>query len=105
MDIFQKILFDGRGLSDNHQEETKPDATSKVSHIKYIPPKYKADVEALQLYCGDSFAEGITIEMSLQEALEVMPKERRRVDAYDSLAKYLDSEWNIKLTIKSIKTK
>ncbi|MFR9585324.1 MAG: hypothetical protein SNI20_04275 [Rikenellaceae bacterium] len=105
MDIFQKILFDGRGLSDNHQEETKPDATAKISHTRYIPPKHKADVEALQLYCEDSFAEGIAIEMSLQEALEVMPKERRRVDAYDSLAKYLDSEWNIKLTVKSIKTK
>lgn len=105
MEIYQQILFDGRDSSNIHQEETKPDATTKISHTRYIPPKHKADIEALQLYCGDSFTEGIAIEMSLQEALEVMPKERRRVDAYDSLAKYLDSEWNIKLTVKSIKTK
>lgn len=105
MNIFQHILFEERGFSDNHREETTPDAASKVSHKKYIPLKHKTDIEALQLYCGESFTEGVHIEMSLEEALEVMLKERRRVDAFDSLAKYLEAEWNIKLTVKSLKSK
>ena len=66
-----------------------------------IPVKFKADIETLQeLYPGDT-----EITLTLREALEIIPRDRRRVDAYDTLARWMKENMGIELIVKSQKTK
>ena len=78
---------------------------SNKTFPKPIPEKYRKDVEALQDKYGDAFKTGLCISITLQEALSIMPRERRRIDSYRGLQSYLKKDWNITLTIKSQKTK
>ena len=66
-----------------------------------IPEKFKDDIQKLQKYCGVELRSGLCIEIELSELLEILPRERRRKDAYDKLVKFLADEMNIKLNIKS----
>ena len=66
-----------------------------------IPVKFKADIETLQkLYPGST-----EITMTLREALEKIPRDRKRVDAYETLAKWMKENMGIELIVKSQKTK
>ena len=87
----------------------KKDSTEPIPE-KYstepIPEKYKKDVAALEGKYGNlSSLTGLSISLTLKEALEIMPRNRRRVDAYDGLKNYLKKQYGITLTIKSQKTK
>lgn len=70
-----------------------------------IPEKYQRDIEALRQKYGDAFKTGLCINLTLQEALSIMYRERRRIDSYSGLVSYLKKEWDITLTITSQKTK
>lgn len=70
-----------------------------------IPEKYQRDIEALRNKYGDAFKTGLCINLTLQEALSIMHRERKRIDAYSGLVSYLKREQGITLTIKSQKTK
>lgn len=70
-----------------------------------IPEKYRKDVALLRSKYGDAFKTGFCINLTLQESLSIMPRERRRVDSYRGLQSYLMKEWDITLTITSRKTK
>ncbi|RHA95285.1 hypothetical protein DW910_16900 [Bacteroides eggerthii] len=70
-----------------------------------IPEKYQRDIEALRQKYGDAFKTGLCINLTLQEALSIMHRKRKRIDAYSGLVSYLKKEWNITLTITSQKTK
>lgn len=77
----------------------------KTATTHIIPEKFREDIAALTDYIGEErFKSGLTIEVSLSELLGIVPRNRRRTDAYDSLAKYLKSELGITLTIKSQKS-
>lgn len=80
------------------------DKQKSTTHI--VPEKFREDVAALTKYVGEErFKSGLTIEVTLAELLNVVPRSRRRSDAYDTFAKYLKSELDITLTIKNkIKT-
>lgn len=79
------------------------DTQKTTTHI--VPEKFREDVAALTKYIGEErFQKGLSIEVSLSEILDIAPRTRRRKDAYDSLAKYLKSELDITLTIKSQKS-
>ena len=65
-----------------------------------IPTKFKDDVERLTTYSGTKLKRGMTMELTLQELLEVCPRERKRSDAYGKLIDYLASELGVVLTIK-----
>ena len=93
-------LFGGshqEGRSDNALPNVIEEKESKV----IIPEKFKDDVERLESYCGVELKSGFCIEIELSELLEILPRERRRKDSYDKLAKFLEAEMNIKLIIKS----
>lgn len=45
--------------------------------------KYDSDIEALKQKYGVKFKSGLCIEIELSELMEVLPRERRRKDAYD----------------------
>lgn len=67
--------------------------------------KYEQDITALKEKFGNSFITGLCIKITLKEALDMMPRNRKRVDAYDGLTRYLQEEYGITLTIYSQKTK
>ena len=78
---------------------------SNKTSPKSIPEKYRKDVALLRSKYGDAFKTGFCINLTLQESLSIMPRERRRVDSYRGLQSYLMKEWDITLTITSRKTK
>lgn len=80
---------------------------SNKTSPKPIPEKYKKDIAALERYydCELSSLTGLCINLTLQDALFIMPRERKRIDAYKGLQSYLKKDWDITLTIKSRKTK
>ena len=78
-----------------------PDVIEEKEHIVIIPEKFKDDIQKLQDYCGVELRSGLCIEIELSELLEILPRERRRKDAYDKLVKFLAEEMNVQLTIKS----
>ena len=48
---------------------------------------------------------GVRIELSLQEALKLFPRKRKRVDAYSKLIRKVREEYNTELIITSRKKK
>ena len=87
--------------SQNGRSDCAPDVIEEKEHIVIIPRQFKDDVERLCNYCGVELKSGLCIEIELSELLEILPRERRRKDAYDKLVKFLADEMNIKLNIKS----
>ena len=77
-----------------------PDVIDKSTQV-IIPEKFKDDIQKLQDYCGVELKSGLCIEIELSELLEILPRERRRKDAYNRLVKFLAEEMKITLTIKS----
>ena len=104
--LISKILGLEREPMPNRQDTfTAPDVTEKAVSSGPVPEKYQRDIEALQGKYGDAFKTGFCINLTLQEASSIMPRERRRIDVYSGLVSYLKKEWDITLSIKSQKTK
>ena len=90
----------------NRLETAAPSVIVKKDSTEPIPEKYKKDIAALQEKYGNlSSLAGLSISLTLKEALEIMPRNRRRVDAYEGLKNYLKRECGIELLIQSQKTK
>ena len=104
--LINKILGVEREPIPNRQDTfTAPDVTEKAVSSEPIPEKYQRDIEALRQKYGDAFKTGLCINLTLQEALSIMHRERKRIDAYSGLVSYLKKEWDMTLSIKSQKTK
>lgn len=105
--LINKILGVEREPIPNRQDTfIAPDVTEKAVPHEPIPEKYQRDIEALRQKYGDAFKTGLCINLTLQEALSIMPRvKRRRIDSYRGLQSYLMKEWDITLTITSQKTK
>lgn len=105
-DFIIRLLGAEKSSSSNRLENAVPSVSVKKDSNKPIPEKYKKDIAALQEKYGSlSSLSGLSISLTLKEALEIMPRNRRRVDAYDGLKSYLKKQYGITLTIKSQKTK
>lgn len=107
-EYINRVLESERGLVSNRQEENikaVPDVTEEktATEIK-IPKKYQNDIETFREIYGENFKTGLCIDLTLKEALEIIPRERKRTDAYTGLVSYLSKELGIKLTIKSQKS-
>ena len=66
--------------------ETPPDSIEAVGEVKdgsKRSDKYDSDVKALKERYSVEFETGLCIEIELSELLEILPRERRRKDAYD----------------------
>lgn len=64
--------------------------------------RYEADIKALMSLYG----EGVTsIDIELQDLLKIVPRNRKRIDAYDGLRSYLMKNYGLRLNITSQKTK
>ena len=75
----------------------------KSGIIRTCSEKYQRDIEALRQKYGDAFKTGLCINLTLQEALSIMHRERKRIDAYSGLVFLSEKDWNITLTITSQK--
>lgn len=105
-EFINQILGDERVVVPSHQEnKAEPDVIEeKTAEIK-IPKKYQEDIESLKgIYQGD-FKTGLCINLTLQDALKILPRERKRVDAYRGLVSFLKEKMGIELNIKSQKSK
>ena len=90
----------------NRLEKAAPSVIVKKDSTEPIPEKYKKDIAALQEKYGNlSSLSGLFVSLTLKEAIKIMPRNRRRVDAYEGLKNYLKKQYGITLTIKSQKTK
>ena len=81
-------------------------AAPSVIAKKDSTEKYQKDIAALEEKYGKlSTQTGLSINLTLKEALSLMPRNRKRIDAYAGLMSYLKREYGITLTITSQKTK
>ena len=82
-----------------------PDVITDKENTVIVPDKFKKDIEALQNYTGRKLESGLCIKVDLSELLTVIPRERKRTDAYNTLVQYLQDEFVIDLIINSKKHK
>ena len=95
-------LFSGEvEYPENRQDCVSPDVIEKKANTVIVPDKFKADVEALENYIGHSLENGLCIKVDLAELLTVIPRERKRADAYNTLRRFLKNEFGIDLIINS----
>jgi hypothetical protein len=105
-EFVKQILGAERHSVSNRLENAEPSVSVKKDSNEPIPEKYKKDIAGLEKKYGSlSSLTGFSISLTLKEALEIMPRERRRVDAYEGLKNYLKKAYRIELAIKSQKTK
>ena len=86
---------------ESRQDCVSPDVIEKKASTVIVPDKFKADVEALEKYIGRNLENGLCIKVDLAELLTVIPRERKRADAYNSLRRFLKNEFGIDLIINS----
>ncbi len=101
--FFSQIKTEGLGnpLPEKREIRISAETTGRI-----IPQKYQSDVESLRNYVGaENFKLGSVLSIKLSELLTVIPRERRRIDAYKGLVQYLANEQGIILNITSRKTK
>lgn len=99
MELLQILL----GESDNFLRGSAPDEKCVATFKTDLTP-IEQDVMSLKQYIGETgFKSGLYIDITLQDLLSVVPRKRRRTDAYTTLVRHLNDEYNINLTIKSNK--
>ena len=82
-----------------------PDVITNKVNTVIVPDKFKRDIEALETYIDRKLESGLCIKVDLYELLTVIPRERKRTDAYKTLVKFLKDEFGIDLIINSKKQK
>ena len=106
IDFISRILGAEKvSVSNRLENDAEPSVIVTKDSNRPIPEKYRKDVALRQSKYGDAFKTGFCIILTLQEALSIMPRDRKRVDSYAGLISYLKREQGITLTIKSQKTK
>lgn len=85
---------------------SKDGANVEENHRVIIPKEFEGDVKALCDYAGiNVLNRGMTIRMTLQEILSIIPKTRRRIESYKTIIKFLNEEMGVALELTSRKTK
>ena len=85
------------------QGKGTPDRPWACKDVSEKASKYSDDIKALTEKYGE-LKTGLCIEIELSELLNVIPRERRRIDAYRGLISHLHEKYGVTLTIKSRKT-
>lgn len=77
-------LFCGSELQKGRLDSSIPpsEIVEKENTAVIIPRQFKDDVERLCNYCGVELKSRLCIEIELSELLEILPRERRRKEAY-----------------------
>ena len=115
LDLFLKLFGEGSTVSTKHQNDTaagddidiKERAVIGESFVPAIRepepiPEMKDDIDPEILLLAKTYGpltNGVKIELSLQEALQLFPRQRKRSDAYKGLIKKVGEQFNAELTI------
>ena len=84
------------------KKETDEKNKTSCEVVPFTPEKFEFDIFKLKVYVGEiNFRQGLVIETSLSELLEICPRERRRTDSYAALVKFLREELDIELNISN----
>lgn len=102
IELIQEALGSERHTSHTTSIKTEMSHTdTDAISVIIVPDEFKSDIENLKAHIGvRHWKSGLQITLSLQELLQICPRERKRSDAYGKLIKYLADEWKISLTIK-----
>ena len=100
-----KLFSDEVQYSGNRLDCVSPDVNINKANTVIVPDKFRKDIEALEDYTGRKLESGLCIKVDLSELLTVIPRERKRTDAYNTLVQYLRDEFGIELIINSKKQK
>lgn len=100
-----KTLSDEVQYSESRLDCVSPDVNINKANTVIVPDKFRKDIEALEDYTGRKLESGLCIKVDLSELLTVIPRERKRTDAYNTLVQYLKDEFGIDLIINSKKQK
>ena len=100
-----KLFSDEVQYSGNRQDCVSPDVNVNKENTIIVPDKFKEDIAALENYIGRKLESGLCIKVDLSELLTVIPRNRKRTDAYKTLVKFLKDEFGIDLIINSKKQK
>ena len=90
---------------ESRQDGVSPDVNGRKANTVIIPAKFKDDIKALEDYAGRKLESGVCIKVDLAELLTVIPKERRRADAYNALVQFMRNELGVDLIISSSRKK
>ena len=104
--LAQDYIFRAYSVNNNKTEQTKTKINSSNKPQKKKEDnsdKYKKDVEVLEKRFG-TLNPGMTLILTLQEILQILPRNRKRSDTYNGLVKHLQSR-GVTLTINSLKKK
>lgn len=97
------MLSDEAQYSEGRQDSVSPDVTVNKANTIIVPDKFRKDIEALEEYTGRKLESGLCIRVGLSELLTIIPRERKRADAYNTFVQYLKDEFGIDLIINSKK--
>lgn len=100
-----KTFSDEVQYSEGRLDCVSPDVNVNKVNTVIVPDKFRTDIEALENYTGSKLESGLCIRVDLSELLTVIPRERKRTDAYNTLVQYLKDEFGIDLIINSKKQK
>lgn len=113
LELFLKLFGEGSTVSTKHQNDTAAGDDIKeraVTEESFVPairesepvPEMKDDIDPEILLLSKTYGpltNGMKIELSLQEALQLFPRQRKRSDAYKGLIKKVKEQFNVELTI------
>lgn len=106
--VIQNLIYKLTGeveYPEDRLDRVSPDVITNKVNTVIVPDKFKRDIEALETYIGRKLESGLCIKVDLSELLTVIPRERKRTDAYNTLVKFLKDEFEIDLIINSKKQK
>lgn len=103
-DFFRNIMFGERSTVTTDRQEksiiTPDDSNKSVMRVDNEKPTTILDPELeLLVEKFGPLKKGQTIELTLQEALQVWPRERKKSDAYKSLIRKVKEQFNVELKI------
>ncbi len=102
--LWQTLFGSGERSAENieavQMKETRESMQTSVSE----PQTTEDEIEVLARYCG-GLAKGKVIKIGLHEILDIIPRKRRKADAYYALKKQLRDEYGTELIIESRGTK
>lgn len=97
-------IHDIEPLKNKTMSEIKKGPIEKTATLPPVTDPFARDIEALENEVGELVA-GLEIELELRRALELMPRERKRSDAYNALQKLLKSRYGVILHVGKRKKK
>ena len=94
-----RIVCGDRWFHTKHQEGEAVEPDVNKPKDSTTEDKYQHEIEVLKQKYGE--LEGLTIDITLRKMLDLIPRERRRSDAYKGLKSALKSRYHCQLNIVS----